>query len=84
MTTQTEHKIRIRKAADHILEGHSAQAIVALVAETEGVSRCTARRITAKAMDLVHKDLEAVDIQNLPCLRSGCHKEWRSNALHLS
>ena len=64
VATQTENKIRIRKAADHILEGHSAQATVALVAETEGVSRRTARRITAKAMDLVHRDLEAVDIQN--------------------
>ena len=64
MTTQTENTIRIRKAADHILEGHSAQATVALVAETEGVSRRTARRITAKAMDLVHRDLEAVDVQN--------------------
>ena len=64
MTTQTENKIRIRKAADHILKGHSAQSTVAAVAETEGVSRRTARRITAKAMDLVHKDLEAVDIQN--------------------
>jgi methylphosphotriester-DNA--protein-cysteine methyltransferase len=44
MTTQTENKIRIRKAADHILKGHSAQATVAVVAETEGVSRRTARR----------------------------------------
>ena len=64
MTTQTENKIRIRKAADHILEGHSAQATVALVAETEGVSRRTARRITAAAMDLVHRDLEEVNAQN--------------------
>ena len=64
MTTPSENKIRIRKAADHILKGHSAQATVALVAETEGVSRRTARRITAKAMDLVHRDLEAVDVQN--------------------
>ena len=64
MTTQTENKIRIRKAADHILKGHSAQATVALVAETEGGSRRTARRITAKAMDLVHRDLEEVNVQN--------------------
>ena len=64
MTTQTENKIRIRKAADHILEGHSAQATVALVAETEGVSRRTARRIASKAMDLVHKDLEATNVEN--------------------
>ena len=52
------------QGSDHILEGHSAQATVALVAETEGVSRRTARRITAKAMDLVHRDLEPVDVQN--------------------
>ena len=64
MTTQVENKILIRKAADHILKGHSAQATVDVEAETEEVSRRTARRITAKAMDLVHRDLEAVDVQN--------------------
>ena len=37
MTSRTENRIRIRKAADHILKGHSAQATVALVAETDGV-----------------------------------------------
>lgn len=57
------NKIRIRKAADHILKGHSAQATVATVAETEGCSRRTARRIVSRAMDLVHKDLEAVGIE---------------------
>ena len=64
MTTQTENKLRVRKAVGWILQGHSVSHVVARLAESEGVSRRTARRITAKAMDLVHKDLEAVDIQN--------------------
>lgn len=64
MITPSENKIRIRKAADHILKGHSCQATVARVTDTEGCSRRTARRIVASAMDLVHKDLEEVDIKN--------------------
>lgn len=51
MTTQTENKLRVGKAADHILEGHSVQATVARVVETEGCSRRTARRIVSIAMD---------------------------------
>ena len=36
----------------------------ARLAESEGVSRRTARRIAGKAMDLVHKDLEATNVEN--------------------
>ena len=64
MTTQAENKLRVRKAAGWILQGHSVSHVVARLAESEGVSRRTARRIAGKAMDLVHRDLEAVDIQN--------------------
>ena len=64
MTTQTENKLRVRKAAGWILQGHSISHVVARMAESEGVSRRTARRIAAKAMDLVYKDLEAVDATN--------------------
>ena len=64
MTTHTENKLRVRKAVGWILEGHSVSHVVARVAESEGVSRRTARRVAAKAMDLVHKDLEAVDATN--------------------
>ena len=63
MTTLTEIKIRIRKAADHILKGHSAQATVAVVAETEGASRRIARRITARALKVVHNDLDKLNIE---------------------
>ena len=64
MTTQTENKLRVRKAVGWILQGHSVSHVVARLAESEGVSRRTARRVAAKAMDLVHKDLEAVDATN--------------------
>ena len=63
MTTQTENKIRVRKAAGWILQGHSVSHVVARLAESEGVSRRTARRIAGKAMDLVHKDLEATNLE---------------------
>ena len=39
MTTRTENKIRIRKAAGWILQGHSVSHVVARLAESEGVSR---------------------------------------------
>ena len=64
MTTRTENKIRIRKAAGWILQGHSVSHVVARLAESEGVSRRTARRIAGKAMDLVHRDLEATNVEN--------------------
>ena len=64
MTTRTENKIRIRKAAGWILQGHSGCHVVARLAESEGVSRRTARRIASKAMDLVHRDLEATNVEN--------------------
>ena len=64
MTTQTENKIRIRKAAGWILQGHAVSHVVARLAESEGVSRRTARRIAGKAMDLVHRDLEATNVEN--------------------
>ena len=64
MTTQTENKLRVCKAAGWILQGHSVSHVVARLAETEGVSRRTAQRVAAKAMDLVHKDLEVVDATN--------------------
>ena len=64
MTTKHEIRRRTNDAVNLLLLGHSTQAVVAKVADREGCSRRTARRITAKAMDLVHKDLEAVDVQN--------------------
>ena len=64
MTTQAENKLRVRKAAGWILQGHSVSHVVARLAESEGVSRRTARRIAGKAMDLVHKDLQATNVEN--------------------
>ena len=64
MTTQTENKLRVRKAAGWILQGHSVSHVVARLAEYEGVSRRTARRIAGKVMDLVHRDLEATNVEN--------------------
>mgnify|MGYP004083852731 CR=1 FL=1 len=64
MTTQTENKLRVRKAAGWILQGYSISHVVARLAESEGVSRRTARRIAGKAMDLVHRDLEAMNVEN--------------------
>ena len=59
MTTQTENKIRIRKAADHILKGHSAQATVAVVTETEGGSKATVQRCISKLSS--HRDDEQLE-----------------------
>ena len=64
MTTQAENKLRVRKAAGWILQGHSVSHVVARLAESEGVSRRTARRIAGKAMDLVHRDFEATNVEN--------------------
>ena len=43
---------------------HSVSHVVARLAEYEGVSRRTAQRVATKAMDMVHKDLEAVNVEN--------------------
>ena len=63
MTTQTENKIRIRKAADHILEGHSAHLSgVAVMSETSVK--------LFPGQDLCH----AID---LGCIRDTEHRQQR-------
>ena len=63
MTTQAENKLRVRKAVGWILQGHSVPRC-GQAGRIRGVSRRTARRIAGKAMDLVHKDLEATNVEN--------------------
>ena len=47
-----------------LLLGHSTQHVVGTMAEREGCSRRTARRITARALKVVKADLDKVNIEN--------------------
>ena len=62
----TKHQIRQRNnyAVKLLLLGHSTSTVVAKMAEREGCSRRTARRITSRALKVVHDDLDKVNIEN--------------------
>ena len=64
MTTKHEIRRRTNDAVKLLLLGHSTQAVVAEVAEREGCSRRTARRITARAWKIVRDDVDKVGLEN--------------------
>ena len=64
MTTKHEIRRRTNDAVKLLLLGHSTQAVVAKVAEKEGCSRRTARRITARAWKVVRDDVDKVGLEN--------------------
>ena len=53
---------RVHTAAIHLLKGNGGTATVAYVAESQGLSRRQAQRITARAYALLVADLEEMDI----------------------
>ena len=64
MTTKFQVRRRTNDAVKLLLLGHSTQAVVVRMAEKEGCSRRTARRITARALKVVHSDLDKVNVDN--------------------
>ena len=64
MTTKHEIRRRTNVAVKLLLLGHSTQSVVAKVAEKEGCSRRTARRITARAWKVVRDDVDKVGLEN--------------------
>jgi len=64
MTTKHEIRRRTNDAVKLLLLGHSTQAVVAKVAEKEGCSRRTARRIAARAWKVVRDDVDRVGLEN--------------------
>ena len=64
MTTKHQVRERTNYAVKLLLLGHSTSAVVEKVAEKEGCSRRTARRITARALKVVKADLAKVDMEN--------------------
>ena len=64
MTTKFQVRRRTNDAVKLLLLGHSTQAVVVRMAEKEGCSRRTARRITARALKVVHADLDKVNVDN--------------------
>ena len=64
MTTKFQVRRRTNEAVKLLLLGHSTQAVVVRMAEKEGCSRRTARRITARALKVVHSDLDKVNVDN--------------------
>ena len=64
MTTKYQVRERTNYAVRLLLLGHSTQAVVAKVAEKEGCSRRTARRITARAWKVVRDDVDKVGLEN--------------------
>ena len=63
MTTKFQVRRRTNDAVKLLL-GHSTQAVVVRMAEKEACSRRTARRITARALKVVHADLDKVNVDN--------------------
>ena len=61
--TKQEMEVRTSKAAELLAIGHSATVVTTQVAEIYGLSRRQARRITAKAMDLIVQDFEEINIE---------------------
>ena len=64
MTTKHQVREHTNYAVKLLLLGHSTQAVVAKVAEREGCSRRTARRITARAWKVVRDDVDKVGLEN--------------------
>ena len=64
MTTKYEIRRRTNDAVKLLLLGHSTQSVVAKVAEKEGCSRRTARRITAGPRKVVRDDVDKVGLEN--------------------
>jgi len=64
MTSKFQVRRRTNDAVKLLLLGHSTQAVVVRMAEKEGCSRRTARRITARALKVVHADLDKVNVDN--------------------
>ena len=58
-----EMEIRAGFAADLLAQGHSCTVITTRVTEEYELSRRQARRITAKAMDLIGQDFEEIYIE---------------------
>ena len=64
MTTKHQIRQRTNFAVRLLLLGHSTSAVVGKVAEREGCSRRTARRIAARALKVVKDDVDKVNIEN--------------------
>ena len=62
----TKHQVRecTNYAVRLLLLGHSTSVVVGKVAEREGCSRRTARRIAARALKVVKDDVDKVNIKN--------------------
>ena len=65
MKKANKHEMELRAgfAADLLAQGHSCTVVTTRVTEEYKLSRRQARRITAKAMDLIVKDFDEIDIQ---------------------
>ena len=64
MTTKHQVRERTNYAVKLLLLGHSTSVVVGKVAEREGCSRRTARRIAARALKVVKDDVDKVNIEN--------------------
>ena len=64
MTTKHQVRERTNYAVKLLLLGRSTSAVVEKVAEREGCSRRTARRITARAWKVVRDDVDKVGLEN--------------------
>ena len=62
-TNKKEMELRAGFAADLLAQGHSCTVVTTRVTEEYKLSRRQARRITAKAMDLIVQDFEEINIE---------------------
>ncbi len=60
---QQEMELRAGFAADLLAQGHSCTVVTTRVTEEYKLSRRQARRITAKAMDLIVQDFEEINLE---------------------
>ena len=58
-----EMKLRAGFAAELLAQGHSCTVVTTRVTEEYELSRRQARRITAKAMDLIVQDFEEINFE---------------------
>ena len=58
-----EMELRAGFVADLLAQGHSCTVVTTRVTEEYGLSRRQARRITAKAMDLIVQDFEEINLE---------------------
>ena len=58
-----EMELRAGYAADLLAQGHSCTVVTTQTAEKYGLSRRQARRIIAKAMELIVQDFEEINIE---------------------